>query len=93
MRKDVITDFMVKILEHTRKQLETLENYNSNNCSVSFALTVPTIWSARSSRILQFALEDAIKTTGFGNLTQGSVDNLFVVSEPEAVRVPVAVEY
>lgn len=82
--QDIIADFLVPVLRHTHEQLVKFEDFHSNNCSVSFALTVPTIWSSKSSRVLQYALDDAIRVTGFGTLGHGSVDNLFVVSEPEA---------
>lgn len=82
--QDIIADFLIPVLRHTHEQLVKFEDFHSSNCSVLFALTVPTIWSSKSSRVLQYALEDAIKITGFGTLGHGSVDNLFVVSEPEA---------
>jgi hypothetical protein len=33
---------------------------------------------------MQSAMEVAMKATSFGTLTHGSIDNLFIVSEPEA---------
>jgi hypothetical protein len=76
--QDPITDFLVPVLRHTRRQLIKHEEL-TDQCSISFVLTVPLIWDASSLRILQTAMEAAIRETKFG-----SVDNLFIISEPEA---------
>jgi hypothetical protein len=81
--RDVITDFLVKIFEHTKNELAREEGY-TENCAVEFVVTVPTIWSQKSSRILQKCVEAAIQVTKFGALANGSVDNLFIIPEPEA---------
>jgi len=76
--QDVITDFLIKILAHTKEQLELLEDF-SNLCEVQFVLTVPTIWSPQSSRVLQTAMEAAVWATKFGALNHGGIDNLFII--------------
>ncbi|KAI9056206.1 hypothetical protein LZ554_001134 [Drepanopeziza brunnea f. sp. 'monogermtubi'] len=76
--QDVIADFLVNILSHTRQQLIELEDL-SDDCPVSFSITVPIIWSPRASRIFQASMQEAIDRTKFGTLAQ-----LFIVSEPEA---------
>jgi hypothetical protein len=81
--QDPITDFLVPVLRHTRHQLIKHEGLN-DHCSISFVLTVPLIWDTTSWRILQTAMEAAIRETNFGKLSHGSVDNLFIISEPEA---------
>lgn len=81
--QDVISDFLIQVLRHTKKQLVKNEHFTSE-CPVSFVLTVPSIWCANSSRVLQFAMDTAIKATGFCTLENGSIDDLFIVSEPEA---------
>ncbi|CZR65043.1 uncharacterized protein PAC_14943 [Phialocephala subalpina] len=81
--QDVIVDFLTKVLGHTKQQLIQLEGL-TEDCPVSFALTVPSIWSESSSRIMQTSIEKAIRATEFGSTGYGSVDNLFIVSEPEA---------
>jgi hypothetical protein len=81
--QDLITDFLVPVLRHTRHQLIKHEGL-TDQCSISFVLTVPLIWDATSLRILQTAMEAAIRETKFGTLLHGSVDNLFIISEPEA---------
>jgi hypothetical protein len=81
--RDVITDFLIKIFEHTKTYLAREEGY-TKDCPVQFVITVPAIWSQQASRILQFCVEAAIQATEFGSLTNGSVDNLFLIAEPEA---------
>jgi hypothetical protein len=81
--RDIITDFFIKVFEHSKNQLIQYEEYNSQ-CSVEFAITVPTIWNSESSRILQASIEAAMLATGFGTLLNGSVSNLFLIPEPEA---------
>jgi hypothetical protein len=81
--RDVITDFLIKIFEHTKSYLAREEGY-TKDCPVEFVITVPTIWSQEASRILQFCMESAIQATEFGGLNNGSVDNLFIIPEPEA---------
>ncbi|KAL2068408.1 hypothetical protein VTL71DRAFT_16506 [Oculimacula yallundae] len=76
--QDVITDFLVNVLSHTKQQLIELEGF-TEDCQISFSLTVPTIWSVRSSRILQASMQEAINIAQFGSLS-----SLFIVSEPEA---------
>jgi hypothetical protein len=81
--RDVITDFLIKVFEHTKSYLARKEGY-TKDCPVEFVITVPTIWTQEASRILQFCVETAIKDTEFGCLKNGSVDNLFLIPEPEA---------
>jgi hypothetical protein len=81
--QDTITDFLIEVFLHTKQQLEEIEGLTEDS-QVAFALTVPVIWSSRASRVLQYAVEAAIKATGFGTMKNGSVDNLFLVPEPEA---------
>jgi hypothetical protein len=81
--QDPITDFLVPVLRHSRRQLIKHEGL-IDQCSISFVLTVPLIWDATSLRILQTAMEVAIRETKFGNLSHGSVGDLFIISEPEA---------
>ncbi|KAJ5054792.1 uncharacterized protein L3040_001056 [Drepanopeziza brunnea f. sp. 'multigermtubi'] len=81
--QDTISDFLIEVFQHTKKQLMETEGL-TEECQVSFVMTVPAIWSPRSSRILQYAMEAAIRTTGLGTLGYGSVDNLFIITEPEA---------
>jgi hypothetical protein len=81
--RDVITDFLIKVFEHTKNYLARKDGY-IKGCPVEFVVTVPTIWTQEASRILQFCVEAAIKETELGCLKNGSVDNLFLIPEPEA---------
>ncbi|KAH8780522.1 hypothetical protein F5882DRAFT_451384 [Hyaloscypha sp. PMI_1271] len=81
--RDVITDFLIKVFEHTKQYLARKDGY-IKGCPVEFVVTVPTIWTQEASRILQFCVEAAIKETELGCLKNGSVDNLFLIPEPEA---------
>lgn len=58
-----------------------------NSWEVSSALAFPAIGSTRPSRVLQFALEEAIRITGFGSLSHGAVDSLSLFFEPEAAAI------
>jgi hypothetical protein len=81
--RDVIADFLIKVFQHTKEQLVEYEGLR-DHCKVDFVITVPTIWSQESSRVLQVCVEDAIRATGFGRLTNESISNLFIIPEPEA---------
>jgi hypothetical protein len=81
--RDVITDFLVKVFEHTKNELAREEGY-TEHCAVEFVVTVPTVWSQEASRILQKCMEAAIQAAKFGVLANGSLDNLFIIPEPEA---------
>lgn len=80
--RDIITDFLVKVFEHTKEQLQIYENF-SDDCPVEFVLAVPTIWSSQASRILQLSVEAAIRASSFGKLVNNSLMNVFIVPEPE----------
>ncbi|KUJ10103.1 uncharacterized protein LY89DRAFT_596948 [Mollisia scopiformis] len=81
--QDMITDYLAKIFQHTRQELIARGEYDNKSC-VKFALTVPVMFSKISSLVLQWALGEAIRVTGFGTLTNRNVDNLFLVTEPKA---------
>jgi hypothetical protein len=82
--QDAIADFLTQVLKHTGKQLAVHEDLTSE-CPVTFVATVPVIWSPLSSRVLQYAMEEAIKNSGFGTtLGNGSIDNLYITTEPQA---------
>ncbi|KAL5329392.1 hypothetical protein ACEPPN_002904 [Leptodophora sp. 'Broadleaf-Isolate-01'] len=80
---DVLIDYFVKIFGHSKQQLVEREGYTPE-CPVTFALTVPSILSAHSPRMLQAAVQVAIRATEFVSLVRGSLENLFIVSEPES---------
>lgn len=83
---DILTDFMVKVLQHTKEQLIQLHDFSCDSV-VEFALTVPTIWSPSASRILQSALQTAARVVEFGDLTTKSALVPYIISEPEAAAI------
>ena len=83
---DIIADYLEKLFQHTKKRLFESEGYTDAS-TVEFVLCVPAIWKAKASRQMQVAISRAITNSGFGMLQNGSVDNLFLVSEPEAAAV------
>jgi hypothetical protein len=80
---DVIADFLEHLFRHTKQQLARSHGFHVA-CSVEFVLCVPAIWTRKACRIMQTAMATAISRSGFGAVDSGSVDNLFIVSEPEA---------
>lgn len=80
---DIIADYMEQLFRHTKKRLAESDGYTDAS-TVEFVLCVPAIWKSKASRQMQVAMGRAIANSGFGRLQNGSVDNLFLVSEPEA---------
>lgn len=62
---DILTDILVKALQHTKEQLMQLHNF-SRSSVVEFALTVPTIRGSNASRILQTASQTSARVVEFG---------------------------
>jgi hypothetical protein len=83
---DVIADYLEQLFQHTKKRLIESEGYTDAS-TVEFVLCVPAIWEAKASRKMQVAMGRAIKNSGLGRLQNGSINNLFLVSEPEAAAV------
>lgn len=83
-RRDVITDFLTHLLQHTKSELESAGFDDSYN--VEMVLCVPAIWSQKACREMQTAMAQAMGRAGFKgvDVKNNSVDNLFIVSEPEA---------
>ena len=79
---DLIAHYLEHLFKHTRLRL--IEEGYTNDSRVEFVLCVPAIWNARACRQMHTAMSQAIERSGFGNLQNKSIDNLFIVSEPEA---------
>jgi hypothetical protein len=88
---DVITDFLEHLFQHTKAQLIRSHGFH-DACSVEFVLCVPAIWTQKACRTMQTAMATAMSRSGFGKADGGSVDNLFIVSEPEAAAACVLAE-
>ncbi|KAE9363645.1 hypothetical protein N431DRAFT_422567 [Stipitochalara longipes BDJ] len=76
--EDVIADYLARLFTHTKAQLKE-EGIISDATPIEHVLTVPAIWTADACRKMQRAMAIAIEQAKFG-----AVDNLFLVSEPEA---------
>ncbi|KAI9650554.1 hypothetical protein NHQ30_000571 [Ciborinia camelliae] len=79
---DPISDYLVKVLQHTKEQLK-LHGF-TDKTPVDFVMTVPTVWSPEASRVLQASVKAAIQATTFGKPGGTTADNVFLISEPEA---------
>lgn len=82
-REDVIADYLKYLFAHAKDEL-TQNHEFTNDCPVEFVLCVPPIWTPNACRIMQKNMERAIRESGFGSVENDCVDNLFIVSEPEA---------
>jgi hypothetical protein len=76
--EDVIADYLARLFMHTKAQLKE-EGVISEVTPIEHVLTVPAIWTADACRKMQKAMATAIEQAKFG-----AVENLFLVSEPEA---------
>lgn len=75
---DVIADYLTQLFIHAKKQImDVLEMPETT--SVEHVLCVPIIWSSKALRTMQSAMKCAIQNSGLGGM-----ENLFLVSEPEA---------
>lgn len=79
---DLIAHYLEQLFKHTRSRLE--EDGYTEDSKVEFVLCVPAIWKARASRKMQTAMAQAIQRSNFGKLQNKSIEDLFIVSEPEA---------
>ena len=76
--EDVIADYLARLFMHTKARLEE-EGVISDATPIEHVLTVPAIWTAEACRKMQKAMAIAMEQAKFG-----AVENLFLVSEPEA---------
>lgn len=83
---DLITDYLTQLLQHTKKRLIDSEGYTYAS-KVDFVLCVPAVWTIEGTRQMEVALTAAVKNTGLSTLQHDSIDNLFIVSEPEGAAV------
>ncbi|KAF5572636.1 Hsp70 chaperone protein [Fusarium pseudocircinatum] len=80
----VIADFLTYLLGHTRSQL--LRQGFDDSYEKEMILCVPARWTQKACRDMQSCLAAAMKRASFtgADLQNKSIDNLFIVSEPEA---------
>jgi hypothetical protein len=80
---DTIADFLSHLLRHTKNCLSIDKAYTESS-RVDFVLCVPAIWSSKALRKMQVAMIKAAAQSGFGTMRNGCIEDLFIVSEPEA---------
>jgi hypothetical protein len=85
---DIIADFLINLLRHAKSQMEIQYNYHSE-CSVEFVICVPAMWTEKACRIMQNAMTRASRESEFIENSNHDVDNLFIVTEPEAASTHV----
>ena len=83
-RTQVISDYLTKLLSHTKARLEATRSLTSDT-NLDFVICVPNIWREQALRTMHNVTATAIKSSGLGDLIDSrTIDNLFIVSEPEA---------
>jgi hypothetical protein len=85
---DLIIDYLEQLLIHTKDQLRWSHDFNEQH-SVEFVLCVPVVWKREACRLMQSALKAAVLRSNFGKVVSDSVENLYIVSEPEAAAARV----
>jgi hypothetical protein len=88
---DVISDYLEQLFKHTKDELRRLNEYSSS-IPIEFVLCVPAVWPSRACRVMQAAMSAAAERSELGSLVNGSLDNLFIISEPEAAAACVLAE-
>jgi hypothetical protein len=82
--RDVIADFLTHLLRHAKSELERAGFDDSYK--LEMVLCVPAIWSQKACRDMHTAMAIAMGQAGFQgvDVRSNSIENLFIVSEPEA---------
>lgn len=88
---DVFVDYLKRLLEHTKTELIQLGEY-AEDIPIEFVLCVPAVWPSKACRTMQAALTAAVKESALGRTISGSLDGLFIMSEPEAAATCVLAE-
>jgi hypothetical protein len=80
---DIYKHYLKHLLHHTKAQL-LLSNELQQDMLIEFVLCVPAKWPVTACRVMQTALEEAVKDVGLSKKAEDDVCNLFMISEPEA---------
>jgi hypothetical protein len=80
---DVFVDYLQRLLGHTKNELIRMDDYNEQ-MPIEFVLCIPAVWPAKACRVMQSALKTAVQESGLGKLSSNTLENLFIMSEPEA---------
>jgi len=76
--EDVISHYLTELFLHAKRQL-TQHHDLTPKTKIEHVLCVPVVWKAKACRAMQRAMETAIRESGLGTM-----DGLFLVTEPEA---------
>jgi hypothetical protein len=85
---DIIIDFLTRLLQHTKSQLIRYHNFDET-IPVEFVVCVPVAWKNLAWRKMHTAVTQAVKKAAFSELSKSSVQDMFMVSEPEAAAASV----
>lgn len=85
---DIIIDFLTHLLQHTKSQLIKYHSFDES-VPVEFVVCVPVAWEGPAWHKMQTAVTQAVKRAAFSELSSSSVQNMFMVSEPEAAAASV----
>jgi hypothetical protein len=90
--RDVIADFLTCLLRHARSELKSAGFDDSYKLET--VLCVPAIWSQKACRDMQTAMAMAMRRAGLQGVDKlnNSIEDLFIVSEPEAAAAYVLAE-
>lgn len=80
---DIYAHYLTHLLKHTKEQLHLSKELHQEML-VQFVLCVPAKWPVNGCRIMQAALEVAVKESGMGDQANSSIHDMFMISEPEA---------
>ena len=80
---DIYRHYLTHLLNHTKEQLLSSHELQQNTL-IEFVLCVPAKWPVTACRVMQTALEEAVKEVGLSKNAEDDVCNLFMISEPEA---------
>lgn len=80
---DTVTDYLVEVLRHTKRELRRFEGYNEF-CDVELVLCAPAAWDATARRDWQGIMGEASDRAQFG-----SIYRFWMIHEPEAAAAMV----
>lgn len=79
---DVIVDYLTELLKHAKKQLH--REGLTDGSRIEFVMCVLALWPSKTCRTTQIALSEAVRRAGLVSNQDARVDDIFIVSEPEA---------
>jgi len=88
---DLIRDYLEQLFMHAKSELQAMKLLRDNT-TIELVLCVPAVWPSKACRTMQAAILEALQLSGLGSWTNNSLDNLFIVSEPEAAAACVLAE-